>query len=98
MSDTKATRLTRETTDGGAEVATLTLANPPLNLFDRSMLAALVGDLAELSATPPRAVLLRAEGKVVSGGVDVHVFDGLLAPPPPSPSDAIPSALERGAE
>ncbi|WP_062984077.1 enoyl-CoA hydratase/isomerase family protein [Nocardia anaemiae] len=77
MSDTKATRLTRETTDGGAEVATLTLANPPLNLFDRSMLDALVEDLAELSANPPRAVLLRAEGKLVSGGVDVHVFDGL---------------------
>ncbi|MFI7668298.1 enoyl-CoA hydratase/isomerase family protein [Nocardia sp. NPDC049526] len=77
MSDTKATRLTRETTDAGAEVATLTLANPPLNLFDRSMLDALVEDLAELSANPPRAVLLRAEGKLVSGGVDVHVFDGL---------------------
>ncbi|WP_433629406.1 enoyl-CoA hydratase/isomerase family protein [Nocardia sp. CA-120079] len=77
MSDTKATRLIRETTDGGAEVAILTLANPPLNLFDQSMLDALVEDLAELSADPPRAVLLRAEGKVVSGGVDVHVFDGL---------------------
>jgi enoyl-CoA hydratase/carnithine racemase len=77
MSDTKATRLEREFTDGGAEVATLTLAHPPLNLFDRAMLDALTADIAELSARPPRAVLLRAEGKVVSGGVDVHVFDGL---------------------
>ncbi|WP_039800473.1 enoyl-CoA hydratase/isomerase family protein [Nocardia araoensis] len=77
MSETKATRLEREVTDGGAEVAVLTLAHPPLNLFDRSMLDALIADLAELSARPPRAVLLRAEGKVVSGGVDVHVFDGL---------------------
>ncbi|MEV4235953.1 MULTISPECIES: enoyl-CoA hydratase/isomerase family protein [unclassified Nocardia] len=77
MSDTKATRLTRETTDGGAEVATLTLANPPLNLFDQPMFDALIEDLAALSANPPRAVLLRAEGKLVSGGVDVHVFDGL---------------------
>lgn len=77
MSDTKATRLIREITDGGAEVATLTLANPPLNLFDQSMFDALIEDLAELSANPPRAVLLRAEGKLVSGGVDVDVFDGL---------------------
>jgi enoyl-CoA hydratase/carnithine racemase len=37
----------------------------------------LIEDLAELSARPPRALLLRAEGKLVSGGVDVHVFDGL---------------------
>jgi enoyl-CoA hydratase/carnithine racemase len=77
MSGTKATRLERGSTDGGAEVATLTLANPPLNLFDQAMLDALVADLAELSARPPRALLLRAEGKLVSGGVDVHVFDGL---------------------
>ncbi|WP_280239635.1 enoyl-CoA hydratase/isomerase family protein [Nocardia abscessus] len=77
MSETKATRLERDRTDGGAEVATLTLANPPLNLFDRAMLDALIADIADLSARPPRAVLLRAEGKVVSGGVDVHVFDGL---------------------
>ncbi|WP_454200068.1 enoyl-CoA hydratase/isomerase family protein [Nocardia sp. Marseille-Q1738] len=77
MSETKATRLERDRTDAGADVATLTLAHPPLNLFDRAMLGALIADIAELSARPPRAVLLRAEGKVVSGGVDVHVFDGL---------------------
>ncbi|MEV6278237.1 enoyl-CoA hydratase/isomerase family protein [Nocardia sp. NPDC051832] len=77
MSDLKATRLERETTDGGAEIAVLTLANPPLNLFDQAMLDALVADLAELTADPPRALLIRAEGKLVSGGVDVHVFDGL---------------------
>ncbi|WP_194815264.1 enoyl-CoA hydratase/isomerase family protein [Nocardia sp. XZ_19_385] len=77
MSDLKATRLERETTGSGAEIAVLTLANPPLNLFDQAMLDALIADLAELTANPPRAVLIRAEGKLVSGGVDVHVFDGL---------------------
>jgi enoyl-CoA hydratase len=30
-------------------------------------------------ATPPRGLLVRAQGSVVSGGVDVHVFDGLSA-------------------
>ncbi|MBF6355236.1 enoyl-CoA hydratase/isomerase family protein [Nocardia higoensis] len=72
-----ATRLERETTAAGAEVAVLTLANPPLNLFDQAMFDGLVADIAALTANPPRAVLLRAEGKVVSGGVDVHTFDGL---------------------
>ncbi|RVW10390.1 enoyl-CoA hydratase/isomerase family protein [Prescottella agglutinans] len=71
------TRLERVTTDGGAEIAILTLAHGPLNLFDQAMFDAVVADIAELVARPPRAVLLRAEGKVVSGGVDVHVFDGL---------------------
>ncbi|WP_433732087.1 enoyl-CoA hydratase/isomerase family protein [Nocardia sp. CA-129566] len=94
MSDTKATRLIRETTDGGAEVAILTLANPPLNLFDQSMFDALIEDLADLSANPPRAVLLRAEGKLVSGGVDVHVFGGILPPT----SAATSRAVEQGAE
>lgn len=98
MSDAKATRLIRETTDGGAEVAILTLANPPLNLFDQSMFDALIEDLADLSANPPRAVLLRAEGKLVSGGVDVHVFDRLLPPISPTPSAAAPRAVEQGAE
>lgn len=79
MSETKPTRLERTTTEGGAEMATLTLAHPPLNLFDRAMFDSLVADIAELTANPPRAVLLRAEGKVVSGGVDVHTFDGLSA-------------------
>jgi enoyl-CoA hydratase/carnithine racemase len=31
----------------------------------------------DLSEQPPRALLVRAEGRAVSGGVDVHVFDGL---------------------
>ncbi|MFC3962566.1 enoyl-CoA hydratase/isomerase family protein [Nocardia jiangsuensis] len=77
MSGTEPTRLERRSTDAGAELAVLTLANPPLNLFDQPLFDALVADIAELTARPPRALLLRAEGKVVSGGVDVHVFDGL---------------------
>ena len=31
----------------------------------------------DLALEPPRAVLIRAEGRVVSGGVDVSVFSGL---------------------
>ncbi|MFD6388946.1 enoyl-CoA hydratase/isomerase family protein [Nocardia sp. NPDC060259] len=77
MSATQPTRLTREFTEAGAEIATITLAHPPLNLFDRQLMSSLIADIAAVTAQPPRAVLLRAEGKVVSGGVDVNVFYGL---------------------
>ncbi|WP_067893218.1 enoyl-CoA hydratase/isomerase family protein [Nocardia vaccinii] len=71
------TRLDRTDTDAGAQLATITIAHPPLNLFDNALLDSLAANVADLTATPARAVLLRAEGKVVSGGVDVHVFEGL---------------------
>jgi enoyl-CoA hydratase len=55
----------------------LTLDSPPLNLFNRRMFDAWVGVVEELVADPPRGLLIRAQGRVVSGGVDVHVFEGL---------------------
>jgi enoyl-CoA hydratase len=58
-------------------LATVTLDNPPLNLFDRGVFDGLSEAVGELEVAPPRAALLRAEGEVVSGGVDVKVFDGL---------------------
>ncbi|QNG18108.1 enoyl-CoA hydratase/isomerase family protein [Rhodococcus triatomae] len=73
----RATRLERHTTAAGAEVAVLTFAHGELNLFDQAMFDSVIGHVAELAEAPPRALLLRAEGRVVSGGVDVHVFDGL---------------------
>src|SRR5262245_1640285 len=79
MSDSKPTRLERTGTEAGAQLAILTIDHPPLNLFDSALLDSLAADLAELTANPPRALLLRAEGKVVSGGVDVHIFEGLTA-------------------
>jgi len=63
-------------------LAVLTLDSPPLNLFDRPMMDTLADLVAELTADPPRALLIRAEGRVVSGGVDVNVFAGMR------PSDA----------
>jgi enoyl-CoA hydratase/carnithine racemase len=73
------TRLERVRTDAGAEIAILTFAHGALNLFDQAMFDAVQADVAALAENPPRAVLLRAEGKVVSAGVDVHVFEGLTA-------------------
>ena len=59
-------------------LAVLTFDHPPLNLFDRALMDELTARVDELSARPPRGLLMCAEGKVVSGGVDVgDVFDGL---------------------
>ena len=67
-----AARLERE---GG--LATITLDSPPLNLFDQRMIDDLRAAIDAVAAEPPRALLIRAEGRAVSGGVDVHVFAGL---------------------
>jgi enoyl-CoA hydratase/carnithine racemase len=72
MNANPAARLERE--DG---LATITLDSPPLNLFDQRMIDDLRGAIDAVAAEPPRALLIRAEGRAVSGGVDVHVFSGL---------------------
>jgi enoyl-CoA hydratase len=72
MNPNPAARLERE--DG---LATITLDSPPLNLFDQRMIDDLRAAIDEVAAEPPRALLIRAEGRAVSGGVDVHVFSGL---------------------
>jgi enoyl-CoA hydratase len=73
------TSLIRSTTAGGAEVAILTFDHGPLNLFDQAMFEAVEANIADTVAHPPRALLLRASGKVTSAGVDVHMFDGPTA-------------------
>jgi enoyl-CoA hydratase len=61
-------------------LAILTLDHPPLNLFDAAMFDALGIAVGQLTADPPRGLLVRAEGRLVSGGVDVRsVFDGMTA-------------------
>ena len=68
-----AARLERE--DGA--LAVIPLGSPPLNLFDQRMIDDLRAAIDAVAAEPPRALLIRAEGRAVSGGVDVHVFAGL---------------------
>jgi enoyl-CoA hydratase len=64
--------LTRE-----GPLAVLSIEHPPLNLFDADLMDALEQTVQSIAAQPPRGLLVQARGKVVSGGVDVHVFDGL---------------------
>jgi enoyl-CoA hydratase len=61
--------------EGG--LAVLSLDSPPLNLFDEAMIDGVEAAIESLAAEPPRALLIRADGRAVSGGVDVHVFEGL---------------------
>ncbi len=61
--------------DGG--LAVLTLDSPPLNLFDRRMFEGLLAGVDALEADLPRALLIRAEGRAVSGGVNVEEFEDL---------------------
>ena len=58
-------------------LAVATFDSPPLNLFDAAMFESLRRTVDELAGDPPRAVLFRAEGRAVSGGVDVHEFAGV---------------------
>ncbi len=61
-------------------LAVLTFDSPPLNLFDQAVFEGVRRAVDAVAADPPRGLLIRAEGKVVSGGVDVgKVFDGMSA-------------------
>jgi len=57
------------------ELGVLVLDNQPLNLFDADMVSGILRALDE--AEDCRALLVRAEGKYFTGGVDVNVFKGL---------------------
>jgi enoyl-CoA hydratase/carnithine racemase len=74
MSDTTTEPVTVER-DGG--LAVVTISAPPLNLFDEVVFTCLERAVDEVEEDLPRALLFRAEGRVVSGGVDVKVFDAI---------------------
>jgi len=57
------------------DLAVLVLEHQPLNLFDGEMTADILAALDESEGC--RALLVRAEGKLFTGGVDVNVFRGL---------------------
>ena len=56
------------------DIAVLTINAPPVNLYSLELHADFDRALDEALADPPRALLIRAEGKIVSGGVDVAQF------------------------
>jgi enoyl-CoA hydratase len=59
--------------DGGLGI--LVIDDPPLNLFGPELVADILAALDESDGV--RALLVRAEGEIFTGGADVNVFDGL---------------------
>jgi enoyl-CoA hydratase len=62
------------------DLGVLVIDDPPLNLFGRELVRDVLAALDDTDGL--RALLVRAEGQVFTGGADVHVFQGL------SPEDA----------
>ncbi|MFE2753276.1 enoyl-CoA hydratase/isomerase family protein [Actinosynnema sp. NPDC059335] len=63
-----------------AGLAVLTVAAPPLNLYTGELQDLLEAAVEDLEERPARALLIRYEGKVVSGGVDVALFAARKTP------------------
>ncbi|MBX5470021.1 MAG: enoyl-CoA hydratase/isomerase family protein [Thermoleophilaceae bacterium] len=57
------------------DVGVVVIDSPPLNLFTPELIADLEAGLEEAAAASIRALVVRAEGRYFTGGVDVHVFD-----------------------
>jgi len=60
--------------DREGPLAILTVDKPPLNLYAEDIHSGFEQALADIERDPPRGLLLRAEGNVWTGGVDVNVF------------------------
>ncbi|MDP9091523.1 MAG: enoyl-CoA hydratase/isomerase family protein [Actinomycetota bacterium] len=60
--------------DHDGPLAIITLDSPPLNLFDQATVAELAEGIAAVAVSDSRGLLIRAEGRAVSAGVDVNVF------------------------
>ena len=63
--------------DHDGPLAIVTFDAPPLNLFDADMMTHFRVAIDEVAGSGARALLIRAEGRAVSAGVDVHTFEGL---------------------
>jgi enoyl-CoA hydratase/carnithine racemase len=61
-------------------LAVVTFDSPPLNLMDRPLLDGLLDVVSQLESEPARGVLFRADGRAVSGGVDVSMFAAMDGP------------------
>jgi enoyl-CoA hydratase len=58
------------------DVGLVVLDDPPLNLFGAELIDDLVAAIEAAERDTPRALVIRAKGKVFTGGVDVQVFAG----------------------
>ena len=59
------------------ELGIVVIDDPPLNLFGGDMVDDALAALDQAERDGVRALLVRAEGEIFTGGADVNVFDGL---------------------
>jgi enoyl-CoA hydratase/carnithine racemase len=59
------------------DVGVVVLDHPPLNLFVEETVPDLKAAVDQAEKERVRALVVRAEGEIFTGGVDVHLFDGL---------------------
>jgi enoyl-CoA hydratase len=62
--------------DRDGDVGVITIDDPPLNLFGIELTNDLIAAIEEAEGESVRTLLIRAAGKVFTGGADVHVFEG----------------------
>src|SRR3954451_9110971 len=74
--DLRRTCVPRVRYERDGDVGLVVMDDPPLNLFGVELINDLVAAIEEAEGDMPRALVVRAEGKVFTGGVDVQVFAG----------------------
>ena len=72
MTDQRPARVERD-----GPLATVVIDHPPLNLFGAELIESISKAIAEIESSDARALMIRAEGQVFTGGADVHSFDGI---------------------
>ena len=56
-------------------LATIVISSPPLNLFDEQLVRSVGEAVEEVAKSDARALMIRADGDVFTGGADVHIFE-----------------------
>jgi enoyl-CoA hydratase/carnithine racemase len=74
MSDQPPARVERD-----GPLAVIVIDDPPLNLFGESLVTSLAAAIEAVAGSDARALVIRAEGSVFTGGADVKGFQGLSA-------------------
>ena len=74
--------MAKVTLDTDDDVGVLSLTNPPLNLWDKGLLADWKSAIDQAARTPKRALVVRAEGSIFSGGTIERGFCFLFFSPP----------------
>jgi enoyl-CoA hydratase len=72
MTDQRPARVERD-----GPLATVVLDHPPLNLFGAELVQSVAEAIDEVADSDARALMIRAEGRVFTGGADVQSFEGI---------------------